>query len=150
MRDDMKSVKFDRASLKTGVLLIDRQHEAYFKLVEEFLALVEGGDVDRTQLDTEVNKIVEYAVEHLDAEEHLMRSSNYPAYEVHLAKHNIFRNKLDGFTSELKTEVPMGPFLKRLSKWLVAWFTIQILVDDQQLAAFLHQSESAKQSRPSR
>ena len=133
-------MKFDRESLKTGVPLIDRQHEAYFKLVDRFFELTERGDIERATLEIEVNKIVEYAVEHFDAEEYLMRSISYPAYEAHLAKHNVFRDNLDFFTSELKGEVQMGAFIGKLSKWLIEWFTSQIRIDDRQLAAFINQT----------
>jgi hemerythrin len=85
----------------------------------------------------ETREVVKYAMEHFDAEEALMRSRKYPAYEEHLAKHNVFRDWTDTLATELEGETDLDEYTIRLSKWLIEWFCDQVLTDDRKLAAFL-------------
>jgi len=133
-------MKFDRDILKTGVPLIDRQHEEYFRLVEEVFELLERGEMDRAKLNLEVNKAIGYAVQHFDAEEHLMLSIRYPDYEVHAAKHGLFRDKMNYFIDQMNGDMPDEALANQLGKWLVEWFSLQILTDDRQLARFINRS----------
>ena len=133
----------DRKRLITGIPLIDRQHEAYADLVDRLFDLARGGNVTKQSLFRERCAVIQYAMEHFDAEEQLMRSENYPAYEAHRTKHDIFREWTDTLASDLEDDVDLDEYTKNLSKWLVSWFCDQVQTDDSKLAAFLRKKGSA-------
>ena len=137
-------MRIDRKSLRTGIPLIDRQHEEYFELLERLLKLSEGDNVDRSGVEAETANLLKYAIEHFDAEESLMYSAHYPHYKQHLAKHNRFRDEVDGWTLELSDDLSTDDCISRLSKWLLEWFCDQIKTDDMKLAAFLKKRTNAK------
>jgi len=129
----------------TGIPLIDNQHKQYIVLVTKFITTYNKGDMDKATLINYVNEIVAYALEHFEAEEYLMRSSKYLLYEQHLAKHNIFHDKMDEFLAELDVkEININNYVTKLSEWLVGWFKIQVLDDDVKLAMFLQGKNMAK------
>ena len=130
-------MKIDRDPLKTGVPLIDMQHSAYFDLVERLFTLRQQAAVTRDRLAQELDKVLAYAVEHFDTEEHLMRSSGYPCYEEHFAKHSVFRDHMDQSLAELKSAIPTDACASHLTEWLVRWVSDQVLIDDVKLAEFL-------------
>ena len=130
-------MRIDREALRTGIPLIDRQHEAYFGLVECLFGVAERGHVDRAELDKAVAEVIRYAVEHFDAEEFLMRSANYPATREHSAKHAAFREQANNLVDEYRGRTDVDVYAIRLNNLLVDWFTDQVRTDDRQLAAFL-------------
>jgi hemerythrin len=136
-------MRIDQESLRTGVALIDVQHEAYLELVARLFESCQEDVASRDRLADELNQALAYAVEHFDAEEHLMRVSGYPYYEMHRARHDIFRDRADRFASELRFETSMDAYTIRLTEWLVQWFVEHIQGNDFRLASFLrsaHQS----------
>jgi hemerythrin len=131
-------MKIDHELFRTGVPMIDRQHEAYLELVERVFQLCAETRVDRARLAEEVNGALRYAVEHFDTEEGLMRSVQYPLYHQHVAKHNGFRAKVDLYAADVEdARVSTADLTVRLAKWLVDWFTAQVQDDDLRLATFL-------------
>ena len=129
-------MKIDRA-IRTGIPLIDNQHDAYVKLVDEFFEMADQGNVDRDELVKAVDGVIKYAVEHFDAEEHLMRSIEYPYYEEHLNKHNFFRSQTDSYVKEVRETSDINTCTVRLSKWLVGWLCEQVQDDDLKLANYM-------------
>ena len=126
----------------TGIQLIDEQHIYYIEMVINFVKCYENGNMTKTKLIKYLNDIAVYLVEHLDAEEYLMRAENYPLYNKHLGKHNLFRAKLDIFREEInKVNLDMPAFFIQLSKWLIVWFKKHAQDDDIKLAKFLNMNK---------
>ena len=130
-------LRSDRDALKTGIPLIDKQHEEYADLVDSFFEMAEKGDVTRKTLSEAVDKVVKYAMEHFDAEEYLMRSIDYPHYETHLAKHNVFRERTDSCVVDVEKAVDIDTCAITVSKWLIGWFCEQVQTDDLKLANYI-------------
>ena len=127
----------DRQRLRTGIPLIDNQHEAYADLVDTFFAMAMRGNVPKSTLSHEIGKILNYALEHFDAEEHIMLQQKYPAYAEHRAKHTIFRDRSDTLIADSERAYDLDAYTMTLSKWLIEWFCDQVQNDDRKLAAFL-------------
>ena len=139
-------MKLDHTLLRTGIPLIDRQHEAYAQLVDRVFALCAEKQVGRDTLAAAVDQTLSYALEHFDCEEQLMRSEKYPKYSDHVIKHNTFREQADDFAAELAAEPLADDFTIRLSEQLVDWFCDHVQGEDRQLAAFLRQTGKAPAS----
>ena len=137
-------MNIDTESLRTGIPLIDRQHEEYFRLLEQLLSRSEEGGAETGELSENTDALVAYAIEHFDSEEHLMRSAQYPYFEQHFAKHNVFREEVDGWAMLLASGKPAEDFLVRLTRWALEWFCDQVMTDDRKLAGFLKKRAGAK------
>jgi hemerythrin-like metal-binding protein len=128
----------DSGEYLVGIPSIDKQHIQYVESVNKLLEAKEKGNLDKKILIDYVNDINFYALEHLDTEELLMRTENYPYYEKHLEKHNVFRDTLDAFIEELETkEIDINDYVDRLCECLIVWFKAELLRDDVTLAKFL-------------
>lgn len=141
-------MNIDRKLFKTGIPLIDQQHESYLDLVERFFNF-SGHQADRKILGHELDKVFAYAVEHFDTEEYLMRSMQYPWLKEHSDKHATFRDNVDGFSAELlNSDLNLHTFTTRLAEWLVEWFAEQVQVDDRKLAGFLKKHADTRTHKP--
>jgi hemerythrin len=93
--------------------------------------------VEQASVEDGLTRVLAYAIEHFDAEEALMLSTQYPGYEIHRMKHNEFRDEADRLHDICKKDIDPEDLVIRLTKWLVEWFYEQILTHDKALAAFL-------------
>jgi hemerythrin len=130
-------LRSERDALKTGIPIIDKQHDEYADLVDSFFKMAEQGNVSRAALALEMNKVLKYAIEHFDTEEQFMRSLNYPHYEEHYTKHNIFRDRTDSCCVEIESACDIDVCAITMSKWLINWFCDQVQTDDMKLAEFV-------------
>ena len=127
----------DKKLLITGVPRIDHQHEKYAILVDEVFELANHGNVSKEDVLSKTKDVLEYAMEHFDDEESLMLAENYPAYEEHRAKHDIFRQKTDALPSSFDEDMDLEEHMITLSMWLIEWFCDQVQTDDLKLAEFI-------------
>ena len=131
---------FDPDLLRTGIPLIDRQHEAYEEMTCRILALCAEPHIARSVLVAEMAQVRTYALDHFDCEEQLMCSKKYPHLNEHVGRHNIFREQSDNFASELNDDPLADDFAVRLSRLLVDWFCDHVQNVDMKLAAFLRKT----------
>lgn len=129
-------MKIDHQLFRTGIPLIDNQHEAFLDLLDDLFAAGREPLVDRSKVDEALKKAFAYGVEHFDAEEMLMESVNYPALEAHRNKHNEFRERVERLVLEGKYLAP-NSFLNEVNKWMLQWFCEQTQIYDRALAEFL-------------
>lgn len=123
-------------SLLTGIAMIDAQHKEYFRRVNETLASAEK---DREAECLKALQFVqEYALSHFDAEQNVMTFHEYPAYDGHLAQHQIFASRLDALSEALAMEGFRPDVGHRLNALLVEWFVRHIRTEDQRLGKYLH------------
>jgi len=130
-------MNIDHQSYYTGISLIDNQHEHYLCLVDDMFALCEEPKVEQAAVEDGLTRVLAYAIEHFDAEEALMLSTQYPGYETHRMKHNEFRDEADRLHDICKKDIDPEDLVIRLTKWLVEWIYEQVLTHDKALAAFL-------------
>jgi hemerythrin-like metal-binding protein len=131
----------DPSKYMTGIPVIDKQHKQYIALVNQLVAKHQEGSMTKPEFIDYINEIVNYTLEHFEAEEFLMRSIKHPLYEKHLAKHDAFRDKMDNFLERIDTkEIDTERDVKFLCEWLIDWFKMQVLDDDIKLAKFIKEN----------
>ena len=130
-------MRIDRELFRTGVPVIDAQHEAYLDLVDRLFAQCQQPNVTHQALANDLDEVLAYAVEHFDTEQYLMQSKVYPYYKEHLAQHNLFRDHMDDFFAELRTDIPADTLTVRLTEWLLEWVAEHVQTNDRKFAAFL-------------
>ena len=129
-------MKIDRQLFRTGIPIIDNQHEAYVDLLDDLFAAGQEELVDRTKVENAIKKAFAYGIEHFDAEEMLMESINYPGLPAHRTKHSEFREEVEriAFSGQFLSD---DDLLKEVSTWMLQWFCEQTKIYDKALAEFI-------------
>ncbi|MFZ5627087.1 MAG: bacteriohemerythrin, partial [Bacillota bacterium] len=76
-------------ALAVGVAEIDRQHQELFRRIDNLLTAMSQGK-GKEEVGNILKFLEDYVVVHFAAEEKLMQSHNYPAFNEHLAQHQAF------------------------------------------------------------
>jgi hemerythrin len=121
-------------SFRTGNHLVDTQHQELFRMVNDLHeAIVAGRGKD--VLNPTLEKLVNYTVQHFGAEEALMRSVAYPAFEVHRGKHLDLTEQV----KDLVGKYGRGELVVSitLSRFLADWLRHHILENDLALIHYV-------------
>jgi hemerythrin len=129
-------MKIDRQLFRTGIPIIDNQHEAYLDLLDDLFAAGQEALVNRTKVENAIKKAFAYGIEHFDAEEMLMQSLNYPGFQAHRRKHDEYRDEVEriAFSSQFMSD---DDLLNKVNTWMLQWFCEQTQVYDKALAEFM-------------
>ncbi len=137
----MNKINFDK-ELTLGIPLIDKQHEEYVKRMNHFLDSYHHDSINEEALREEISFIVSYAIEHFDAEEALMKHTNFPLSKQHIAQHDFFKQSADSFAELKYTEENV----RKLLRLLIDWFIAHIKTQDSKLAKHVKKIQDAKTS----
>jgi hemerythrin len=132
----------NRQPFMTGIKLIDEQHNDFLDMVEDILKLCLEPNIAKNDPMQEMDKVSKYASEHFEAEESLMRSLNYPFYEEHLTKHDLFKKQLDAMLEklDLSPNIDHNDYNLRIGKWLLHWFGNHVRSDDMKMIRFIKEN----------
>ena len=128
--------KSDRLWSEIGIAALDNQHAHYRLLINKFADLCMLETVSLTEIEDFFSQIIDYSIEHFDAEEFFMRSINYPYYQNHVDQHDILRAKLEEMSEKLKTAPDVNEFAENAVDWIDQWFAAHITSEDQKLADY--------------
>jgi hemerythrin len=124
-------------SLAVGVPEIDAQHQELFRRAERLIAGLRGGD--RSEVGPLITYLSEYVVVHFEAEEMLMRASNYPEYEAHKATHDAFRATLQEMARDFERKGATPLVALSVHNWLSDWLRRHVGGADLALGRFIGQ-----------
>jgi len=122
----------------TGNHLVDHQHQALFRSINEFAEAVEAG-AGPAQVDEMLEFLGRYVQEHFATEEFLMTRVEYPGLERHKGEHERLLQRVV-FIKELRAQDPGLVPPEGMNKFLGSWLQNHILVWDQ--AFFEHEGVS--------
>lgn len=123
--------------LRTGIEVIDRQHEEYFSRANKLLRYKTiAWETDKDVIKETLNFIWVYVVEHFGTEEELMSNFDYPDCDEHKEKHQKFRDQFLKFKENVENVPPEVDLSKTLTYLMRDWFLKQIIVDDKKMADF--------------
>ncbi len=121
---------------KTGIALLDQQHEEIFarvKVLED--ACVAGKD--KKEVKEAIRRLDEYVSRHMKEEEEMQVSFGYPQYIAHKHIHNILRAELrkqeEKFNAEGVVEEPETQEITSLMEWILK----HIMKDDMYIAEYI-------------
>lgn len=140
----MNKIVWDDA-LSVGVAELDGHHR---RLAELINSLVDHGEdlSDKHLINNTISTLTAYAFYHFGREEQLMARSAYPQLESHLAEHERFCETM----KEISRNAHMGlTDLKRLTDFLVAWWSHHIREVDVQYKPFLADKAASAATAPS-
>ena len=126
-------------SYRTGHHMVDRQHQELFRMVNDLHRSILAGQ-GRQVLNSTLEKLVNYTVQHFSAEERLMREVGYPSTSDHMAKHIDLATRV----SELVGMYKSGEVVLTitLSRFLADWLKNHIKEDDMALIQFVQKRQA--------
>jgi len=131
-------VKINREPYRTGLPLIDRQHDTYLDMVERLLnASCRGGGAGET-MAAETDKVIDCILTHFDAEEHQMRAVKYPRYGEHVSSHDSFRDRTEGLRAAATAGPDVGASIECLTWVLLGWLHDHVRAHDRKLAVYVN------------
>ena len=114
---------------------LDEQHKQLIATVNELDQALRERQGD-SALDSVLQKLFAYSIEHFASEERLMMQYDFPGLSTHRAQHEEFRRKLTGFLDAFhagKSCVPVSVLL-----FMQTWLKEHLLKTDQQYSAYLN------------
>ncbi|MEH6824533.1 MAG: bacteriohemerythrin [Motiliproteus sp.] len=121
-------------SLKLGIKALDEQHSRFIGYINDTWDALDQGKPQDEFLYI-LNRLLDYAMEHLSAEEALMQEHDYPDYAAHKALHN--ETAADLFEFDLRLLAGDPEESRAFLQFLTDWLNNHIRVTDRALAAFL-------------
>lgn len=128
----MERIKWDD-SFSVGVKVLDRQHQQIIEMINRLIE-TSNVSVDSELVSDTLAKMMEYASDHFETEEYLMKEHSYPDYKSNKDHHiefkkNIARLSID--TIKYKNTVPL-----EILTYLKEWWMNHILKLDMKYKAF--------------
>jgi len=119
-----------------GVRTLDGQHRQLINIINELHEAMSKGQAKEVQASL-LQRLGQYAAEHLNTEERMLNSNGYPDFVQHKAQHDNYIAKVRELEKQvgagkLSLSVTLLPFLKD-------WWTGHIMKTDQQYAPFFKQ-----------
>lgn len=122
--------------LETGIKVIDEQHKGLFKRIDQLeIAIYKGTAAE------ELKKIIEYLnsyiIEHLEAEEKILRDNNYIDYAKHKKQHDEFRTLCEHIIAQYNESGPDSYLAIDVDKQMRKWWEDHILKMDMAYVPYI-------------
>lgn len=117
-----------------NIAVLDEQHKDLFNTVNELEQALSAGSGDAA-LDSILHKLVQYALSHFAAEEHLMREHAFPGLMAHVVQHQMFRARVAEFLTDHRAG--KAGVLASLLLFMQDWLKKHVLKIDKQYSPFL-------------
>ncbi|WP_191016901.1 bacteriohemerythrin [Treponema zioleckii] len=119
-------------SYKTGIPVIDEQHEHLVNLCNDFyknLLTNKGTDEYKKLVKETLDTCVKYAATHFQEEEKLMIASNFSGYNEHKHSHDVFKEKCQDTCFNID-DISVAEAIK-FAKFLYEWIHNHIAHEDK-------------------
>lgn len=121
----------------TGHRVIDQQHQDLFAAVNRIHQMTEGENWDRKLVQAQLEEFAQDVLEHFDFEESLMRSHQYPNYDLHRTTHQSLIHKVQKLLKTLDMDTPTS--VSEVTQVLTAWMVHHVRGEDQNMIQFLRE-----------
>ena len=122
------------AKYETGNTQVDDEHKEIFKLVGDVM------DANLTSHETKIESTMDflanYTVNHFKHEENLMEESNYPDMPIHKKQHDDFVIEVLALRERVKNESDSSKSNSDIKKVVINWLTDHVLGSDKVMADY--------------
>ena len=116
---------------------IDTQHQRFFEIINEIYDLVRKVYFTREELLKVIEELEKYAEIHLSYEEKYFKEFNYPDAKTHTNAHNILRQKVKEYLSDIqKTDSKLEVLAADIAEFTKNWLSEHILDQDHKYIQF--------------
>lgn len=138
----MKKIEWNE-TFSVGVAELDGHHRRLAELINSLADHVVHAPGDKLLIDKAISTLAAYAFYHFGREEQLMAQAGFSELPSHLAEHEQFCEMI----KEIGRNATMGLIdLKRLTDFLVLWWSHHILEVDMQYKPYLAAAGSGPQA----
>lgn len=130
-----------------GVEQIDNEHRRLFELVNEAENLLMREDIDRSDINTILLELNEYAVLHFRHEEEYMMQINDPELPRQKEMHRAFIAKLREIELDDIKSKDDKETLKNIVEFVARWLFAHILSSDTMIGAFQKKDTKKKENK---
>ncbi len=122
-------------SLATGVASIDMQHK---ELIDRINGLMQAAQERRAKehIDSVLQFLGDYVVQHFHDEEQLQIQSSYPKYEQHRAIHSAFVGRFNELVEQYNAQGGSLSVILNTNQIVVDWLINHINGEDKLFAAY--------------
>jgi len=114
---------------------LDNQHQKIISLINQLIKL-ENSTFSFDQLKKLINELNQYASEHLEYEETLLNQLDYPDYNNHILKHQLYKETIKRFSDKCLLHKEKSVVLS-YTQFLYHWWNEHILKEDMQYKNFI-------------
>lgn len=123
-----------------GVDKIDDQHKELIERTRKFSKAIETGK-DRHKVKYLLNFLKDFAEEHFETEEEIMKEKDYPGLPEHRRKHLEFFDTVEDMEKELEEDGSSQGFSLEVQRYLIDWLNLHLTNMDEALGEYLEGSE---------
>lgn len=123
-----------RDSYGTGVLSMDNQHRKIIDLINELYKKIRKEE-SYSSVEDVLAEMMKYAEEHLQAEEKLLKTNDFPDNDEHMSKHQSYRQRLTALMAESKNDPDAA--VKSTYAFLRQWWMGHIVEEDKKYGEYL-------------
>jgi len=127
--------------LATGNEKIDTQHKRLVSALNDLLDACASGQ-GRTKLNSTLDFMINYVVQHFEDEEKLQMQYNYPGYVNHKNLHEAFKLNVGELARNLKAEGATIMLVGKVNSFLGDWLIKHIKQEDKKVAAHIRGVET--------
>ena len=122
--------------LETGIKEIDEQHRELLRRFDRLELAVYNG-IAKGELEKIIEYLHSYIIEHLEAEEKVLRNCSYPDLDRHIKQHDEFRALCTGLLIRYKEKGPDNYLALEVEKQVRKWWEDHILKMDMAYVPFI-------------
>ena len=128
-----------RDSYNIDIESMDMQHKKIIELVNKLYNVIRNDASDNSIVQI-LEEMTKYAEKHLQEEEVLLKTNNYPDLTTHLAMHQLYRDRLNTLLQDLKKG--NGTAVMDTYSFLRQWWTQHIMTEDKKYGVFFKSQSS--------
>ncbi len=131
----MEIVKW-RDSYSTGVKKMDEQHEQLIGMINQLYSMIRGNST-QVEINEIIDSCIDYAKNHLDDEENLLKEHKYPDLADQLSSHELFTDTITQMRERQKDEPE--EVTQEIYTYLRKWWIDHIVGEDKLYGPFLNE-----------
>ncbi|MGB8010868.1 MAG: bacteriohemerythrin [Terriglobales bacterium] len=122
-------------SYSVKIEAMDAQHKRLFEIIAELYTAMRAGEGKKVAAGV-LRRLIDYTVQHFEAEEKLMENNGYPDLAAHQTEHRALTAKVLAFKNDFDAgAVSITP---DLMKFLENWLTNHIQTVDRKYGEFIN------------
>lgn len=120
----------------TGIELVDRQHKRLVDILNALYETIEADRLDGSELDADLQALLDYAHEHFSDEEALMAREHISQehLRIHRMEHRAFIHDVERLRALRASATDIGELGQRTATFVTTWLAMHILGIDQCMA----------------
>lgn len=124
-------------SYNVGIRRMDEDHRGIIKMINALITAEQPPEVGSETVSDLLNALTQYAIDHFEREENLLREHRYPELASQQRQHREYRKRVAALCVDTVSGKDTVP--SELLVFLLRWWKDHILEDDMKYGGFLRE-----------